>query len=252
MWYRVETWSQCYKGWTLSNCDWILVPLQGRGLPNTHWLQTETLSSNWGRKSLTSALRESREVHFPAGRASECLNRVVPAANVKSLTALVLHRGAGDPVALVKTSLSSNELEEASAESPGVVNCSAQGDLFLQIGAGTVPTEWWFLGEVTKSWSAPSIEGVDGKTIWHPACEGIVVRIVSLGLVPAVGRIETSHTMANVHKCRPDQFASWVWTWLRGDRVPISDQTGVGWIPCLLKVFFTASTFISDFRISKN
>ena len=146
------------------------------------------------------------------------MNWVVPAASVKPLAALVIDRGARDPVLLVKTSLSPNKLQVTSAESQAVINCIAQCDLLLQIRAGTVPTEFSILGEVTKSSLAPSVEGVDGKAVWHPACEGVVIRIVSLGLVPAVGRIQTSNTMADLHKCRPDQFARGIRTWLRGQK----------------------------------
>ena len=59
--------------------------------------------------TLTSALGDPREVHFPACCTGEALNRVVPVANIEPLAALVPHRGAWDPVPLVEAGLCSNE-----------------------------------------------------------------------------------------------------------------------------------------------
>ena len=144
-------------------------------------------------------MRKSREVHFPPGCASEYLNRVVPTPSVKSLAALVPHRGAWNAEPLVETILCSNQAKVSSSEPQCIVNCIGQCYLFLQIRAGTIPTDVRLKYQKLFLWS-PSVKSIYGKVAWNPACKSIVIRIVALGLVPAMGRIKTSNAVADVHE----------------------------------------------------
>ena len=91
---------------------WLKMRPAPRSGPSKHSLAAnkKKLKAQIRPKALTSALCESAEVDFPASRTSEALNGVVPVANVEPFTALVLHRGARDPVLLVKAGLCSNEV----------------------------------------------------------------------------------------------------------------------------------------------
>ena len=120
---------------------WLKICPTPRSGPSRHSLAaTKELQQNMD-KFLTSALRKSREVHFPPSCASEYLNRVVPTPSVKSLAALVPHRGAWNMEPLVETILCSNQAKVSSSEPQGIVNCIGQCYLFLQIRAGTIPTD---------------------------------------------------------------------------------------------------------------
>ena len=89
---------------------WLKMRPAPRSGPSKHSLAAnKKVKSSNQAKALTSALCESAEVDFPASRTSEALNGVVPVANIEPFTALVLHRGARDPVPLVKASFCSHK-----------------------------------------------------------------------------------------------------------------------------------------------
>ena len=90
---------------------WLKMRPAPRSGPSKHSLAANNnkLKAQIRPKAPTSAMCESTEVDFPASRASETLNGVVPVAKVEPFTALVLHGGARDPVLLVKAGLSPNK-----------------------------------------------------------------------------------------------------------------------------------------------